>query len=181
VALNPRSILWTSLALLFSALCVTVWIQVEPVLNPAVTVVATTHPDCDLRAGPCMAVFPDGALVRFAISPANIPAAVPLRLEIGTEGIDARGVEVDFTGADMNMGFNRISLDSVGLGKFSGMGMLPMCVRSRMTWEARVLLHTDTGLLAAPFRFDTYLLGKGPPAGSTPTGNKKDTENRASR
>jgi hypothetical protein len=33
--------------------------------------------------------------------------------------------------------------------------MLPVCVRQRMTWEARVLLHYPQRMLAAPFRFDT--------------------------
>jgi hypothetical protein len=33
--------------------------------------------------------------------------------------------------------------------------MLPVCVRDRMTWEARVLLTTPRGLIDAPFRFTT--------------------------
>jgi hypothetical protein len=37
--------------------------------------------------------------------------------------------------------------------------MLPVCVRERMTWEARVLLHLPDGTLAAPFRFETTRRG----------------------
>lgn len=38
---------------------------------------------------------------------------------------------------------------------YQGTGMLPICVRERMTWEARVLLDLPDGLLLAPFRFET--------------------------
>jgi hypothetical protein len=69
---------------------------------------------------------------------------------------------VDISGVDMNMGFNRATLTRTGPGEFSGPAMLPVCVRARMTWEAKVLLHTDAGLMAAPYRFDTYLPGREP-------------------
>jgi hypothetical protein len=144
----------------------------KPVLDPEVSVVATGIADCDLRAGPCEAAFPDGGLVTFEISPAHIPTTQKLFLKVGTKGVDARQVEVDFAGADMNMGFNRVALRFVGPGEFTGTGMLPVCVRARMTWEARVLLHTEAGLMAAPFRFDTYLPGREPTARRTPTGSE---------
>jgi hypothetical protein len=38
--------------------------------------------------------------------------------------------------------------------------MLPVCVRDRMTWEARVLLQFPQRLLAAPFRFETLRPGQ---------------------
>jgi hypothetical protein len=34
--------------------------------------------------------------------------------------------------------------------------MLPICVRDVMNWEAKVLLDTAEGRMAAPFRFDAY-------------------------
>lgn len=43
--------------------------------------------------------------------------------------------------------------------RWTGQGMLPVCVRGRMTWEARVLLHYPGRLLAAPFRFDSLRPG----------------------
>ena len=159
---------WALSALLFLALCLVVWIKLGPVLNPEVAAIARLRGDCNLRVGPCTAAFPDGGLVTFEISPAHIPAVKELRLKVGTEGIAAHRVEVDFAGVDMNMGFNRVSLDPAGPGAFVGTAMLPICVRARMTWEARVLLHTDEGLVAAPFRFDTYLPGREPPAGGAP-------------
>lgn len=171
MALRWSRFFWTLLGLLFVALAVVVWVRVEPVLNPEVAVVGTPRDDCDLRVAPCNAAFPDGAWVTFEISPAHIPAAAELLLKVRANSIDTRRVEVDFAGVDMNMGFNRVPLDSVGPGEFAGSGMLPVCVRSRMTWEAKVLLHTDAGLLAAPFRFDTYSPGREPSAAPTSTGN----------
>jgi hypothetical protein len=87
-----------------------------------------------------------------------------LKLSVHTQGIDAHRVEVDFSGVDMNMGFNRVTLEPIGPGDLSGAGMLPACVRARMTWQAKILLYTDAGLMAAPFRFDTYLPGQEPSA-----------------
>jgi hypothetical protein len=46
--------------------------------------------------------------------------------------------------------------EPVGVGggsTWTGAGMLPVCVRDRMTWEAQVLLYYPGRLLSAPFRF----------------------------
>jgi hypothetical protein len=97
--------------------------------------------------------------VEFGIEPGSIPVLEPLTLWVRAQGLDVRGVEVDFAGVDMNMGHNRPRLEAVGPGEFRGGGMLPVCVRARMTWEARVLLRTPRGIWAAPFRFDTVRPG----------------------
>jgi len=190
-----QRLLWVLVAVLFLTVAAVAWRRVAPMLNPEVALVASVVEGCDLRAGPCKATFPDGSEVVFEIRPHRIPVAQPLLIEVETRGIAARRVEVDFAGADMNMGFNRVTLrpraadgtgedpiagaagpkaaartgadPSEGRPKevaadppphgFAGTGMLPVCVRARMTWEARVLLHTERGLLAAPFRFDTFL------------------------
>lgn len=155
-------ILWTLAGLLFLAVVVVAWLEVGPMLHPSATLVASLDDTCDLRKGYCEAAFPDGARVTFGITPRRIPVVEKLQLSVQTEGVDARRVEVDFSGVDMNMGFNRVTLARTGAGEFSGPAMLPVCVRARMTWEAKVLMHTDTGLMAAPFRFDTYLPGQEP-------------------
>lgn len=100
--------------------------------------------------------MPGGGKVQFGIEPRSIPVLRPLALTSRVEGLNPRSVEVDFAGTDMNMGYNRIALESVGEGGWKGEATLPVCVRSRMSWEARVLLHTDAGIMAAPFRFDTF-------------------------
>lgn len=129
--------------------------QVQPLLNPHPILSAPLDPACDLRAGPCAARFPGGGELTFEILPNAIPVLAPLTLRVQVTGLEPTGVEVDFSGVDMNMGFNRVSLNAGEAGRFEGEGMLPTCVRDHMAWEAEVLLQTRAGLLAAPFRFET--------------------------
>jgi hypothetical protein len=85
----------------------------------------------------------------------GIPPLKPLTLIVQTRDLAVNAVAIDFSGTDMDMGYNRSSLSPDGAGRFRGEGMLPVCVSPRMDWEAQVLLTTPNGLLAAPFRFDT--------------------------
>jgi hypothetical protein len=130
-----------------------------PILFPEVVAAAPLDPRCNLRSGSCIGVLPGGGKVSFEISPPGIPALEPLTLSVLVEGPDAREVEVDFAGTDMNMGYNRVRLQRDGPGVWSGRGMLPICVRNVMGWEATVLLRFAEGIKAAPFRFDTYRSG----------------------
>ncbi|MBK1718265.1 hypothetical protein [Thiocystis violacea] len=152
---SPLAGLWLVLGLVTLGLIATVVYKTWPLLYPPLTELAALNSRCDLRASPCEAVFGGGRWVRFAIEPRDLPTSAPLRLGVETAGLDVAAVEVDFAGVDMYMGFNRVSLAAVQKGRYAGQGMLPVCVRERMTWEARVLIHTPDGLLAAPFRFDT--------------------------
>ena len=155
---SPRrttALLWVIAVLLLVAVVAVAVYKAWPVLNPTLAEVAALHPSCDLRAGPCDARFAGGESVRFAIEPQTIPVVTPLRLLVQTTGFEVRAVEVDFAGVDMNMGYNRAGLESVGPGLYEGKGTLPVCVRAHMEWEARVLVHTAEGISAAPFRFET--------------------------
>jgi hypothetical protein len=161
---DPRSdrstrALWAILGLLFAALVGVALYKAWPLLHPKVAVSAPLDPGCDLRAGPCTARFPGGGEVRFGIEPRTLPPVAPLRLTADLGGLEAGLVEVDFAGADMNMGYNRVTLERTATGRFEGQGMLPVCVRNRMTWEAKVMLHTANGIWVAPFRFDTVSPG----------------------
>ena len=127
-----------------------------PLLYPKALMLAPMDPACDLRAGPCTARFASGGIVRFGIAPRDIPVLKPLRLEIELEDLEPKGVEVDFAGTDMNMGYNRVHLERVATDRYLGEGMLPVCVRNRMTWEAKVMVETSEGYLVAPFRFHTF-------------------------
>jgi hypothetical protein len=165
MATRADRLLWVLAGFLFLAVVVVAWIKVSPILNPTLVAVAPLNNRCDLRAGSCEVAFPQtGARVAFEVTPRQIPVAEKLRLAVRTEGVEARTVEVDFAGVDMNMGYNRARLEQTGPGEFSGTGMLPVCVRDRMTWEARVLLQTQLGLIAAPFRFETFRPGEVPAA-----------------
>ena len=150
---NSNLTLWAVVGVLFLALTGVAAYKAWPLLYPEVTVVAPLNPDCDLRQGPCVTQIPDGGSVQFSINPRNIPPLKELQLEVVTQGLDTRGVEVDFSGIDMNMGFNRPKLTREAAGLFRGKGLLPVCVRSSMEWESKVLVQTDEGIVAVPFRF----------------------------
>jgi hypothetical protein len=152
--------LWWVLVVLLGAIAIAVAAKLKPLLEPQAKVLAPLDPACDLVLGPCTSRFPGGGELRFAIEPRGIPVSTPLTLKVSARGLDADAVSVDFAGADMNMGFNRPALRPTGKtdgewASFEGAGMIPVCVRQRMTWEARVLVQTPAGLLAAPFRFET--------------------------
>jgi hypothetical protein len=124
---------------------------------------AVVDPSCDLRAGPCTSTLPGGASVTFSIEPRSIPVVRPLQFEVDLQGLEAKGVQIDFSGVDMNMGFNRPTLQEQAPGHYTGEGRLPVCVRDAMEWEARVLIETDDGLVSAPYRFITVKPGMQPP------------------
>jgi len=127
-----------------------------PLLYPQMVATAPIDPACDLRQAPCVSALPDGATVRLGLEPRTLPLLEPVRIEVEVRGVNALGVEVDFAGVDMNMGYNRPVLASQGDGRFSGEVIIPVCVRNRMEWEAKVLVRTPSGLMAAPYRFWTF-------------------------
>lgn len=147
--------LWTIIALLVLVILLTVSYKLKDLLKPGVSATAELDTSCDLRKGLCTSEIPGGGKVSLAISPNDIPILRPLQLQVQTEGIDVSGVEVDFIGVDMEMGYNRPKLEAKDNNHFKGKALLPVCVRSKMEWEARVLLQTDRGLIMAPFRFFT--------------------------
>ena len=74
---------------------------------------------------------------------------------MSVDGVAVSNVEVDLTGMDMDMGYNRPKLKAQGNNQFLGKAIIPVCVRAKMDWEAKVLLQTDRGLIMAPFQFHT--------------------------
>ena len=120
-----------------------------------VTVTAPLNTSCNLQDGPCSSAIPGGGRVELAIAPRPIPLLQPLRLSVKVQGMEARAVEVDFTGVDMNMGYNRPQLQREKNGQFSGQTTLPVCITGRMAWQAVVVVTSDKAKVAAPFRFVT--------------------------
>lgn len=154
-ATGANRYLWLVLLILLAAISGVSVYKLSPLLSPEPMLLAPLDPACDLRATPCVARFPGGGELTLEVEPRAIPVVTPLVLSVSMKGIQASRVEVDFAGLDMNMGYNRVTLEPLGEGRYRGQGMLPICVRNRMTWEARVLVYGPGGLLAAPFRFET--------------------------
>lgn len=116
----------------------------------------TLSPDgCDLQKQACRRSLPGGGELEFSITPRPIPLVSPLNLRAEVKGLEVKWVEVDFSGVTMNMGYNRPQLHKVSEGLFEGEGLLPVCVRQRMEWEAKVFLYLPDGVIAVPFRFET--------------------------
>lgn len=155
--------LWVTLAALLTAVLGVVVYKAWPLLYPQAVALAPLDPGCRLRQAPCTVTFAEGGAVTLAIEPQGIPVMAPLAFRVDLVGLQALGVDLDFAGADMNMGYNRVALEPAGDGRYWGQGMLPVCVRNRMTWEAKVLVQTRAGLMIAPFRFETSRTGQGMP------------------
>jgi hypothetical protein len=147
---------WGIAVAAFAAVATLAFVKVWPLLNPEVVASAPVDPACDLRAGPCSSPLPGGRTITFSIEPRSIPLMEPVRLEVRVEGTKVSRVEVDFAGVDMNMGYNRPVLEAQEEGRYVGEAVIPVCVRNRMDWEAKVLVRTPEGIVAAPYRFSTF-------------------------
>lgn len=123
--------------------------------NPEATISAPLDPACNLHIGPCSSMLPGGGRIELSIEPRPVPLLRPLRLTVKVEGIDARQVEIDFTGVDMNMGFNRPQLKKEDETHFSGQTTLPVCITGKMAWQASVIVANNRARFVAPFRFIT--------------------------
>ncbi|MES9860811.1 MAG: hypothetical protein ABW157_08095 [Candidatus Thiodiazotropha sp. LLP2] len=151
--------LWIAAAILLIAISVVAVYKAWPMLFPEISQSAVVDPQCDLRQGPCISSINTDVQISFSIQPQEIPLVKPLKLHVQVKGVNAHKVEVDFVGVDMNMGFNRVVLQQYEAGLYEGDGMIPVCVRDSMEWEAKVLITTDQGLLSAPYRFITVRPG----------------------
>jgi hypothetical protein len=152
-------LLWSLFGLLSLALGAAALYKAWPLLYPSLERIAPVDPHCNLRAGPCVTTLEGGGRVRFGIEPRTIPLLEPLALQVQVEGLVPRQVVVDFSGVDMYMGFNRVTLVAEGAGRYGGTSRIPVCTREAMEWEAKVLLHDDHGIVAVPFRFITVKPG----------------------
>lgn len=139
---------------LLGAIAVTVLLK-QMVFAPPKALVLPLDPACSLSAGPCAVDLPDGGSLEFALGPRPTPLLKPLALDIRVAGSDARAMEVDFTGVDVPMAFNRADLAPSGEGSYAGQATLPLCANGRMEWRATVRLEDGGRQIYVPFRFTT--------------------------
>lgn len=112
---------------------------------------------CRLGERACVTTLPGGGQIEFSIEPRPIPVLKTLQLRAIVSGAEVRQVEVDFAGAEMQMGYNRPKLarQSGEIGHFAGHASLPVCSTGAMEWRATVLVDTGWASVAVPFRFMT--------------------------
>jgi hypothetical protein len=157
-ALATKS-LWLIIGVLFVGVASVALYKTWPLIFPDLAYVAELDDSCDLHTGPCTSRVGDNGSVNLSITPKEIPLVKPLEFEVLVQDLTATNVEINFVGVDMNMGFNRFKLSQEQDGKFTGGGMLPVCVLDSMLWEAQVLLTTEQGLISVPYRFVTVRPG----------------------
>lgn len=149
---KPRRLLPDLLLLLLLACLGVAGYKLAPLLTPRSDVQLPLSA-CDLGRDTCSVALPGGGNLEFALSPRPVPALKPLQLSVVTHGVDARGIEVDFSGVDMQMGYNRIALAALGDGRWSGNADLPVCITGSMQWRATLIVDAGRESIAAPFAF----------------------------
>lgn len=96
--------------------------------------------DCDLHLEACTATKEEQSL-QLSIVPKPIPVARSLGVEIIMENLSADKVELDISGLNMYMGFNRVSLSQTQPNLWQGSSMLAFCTLDKMEWQITVILH----------------------------------------
>ena len=147
--------LWFVVVVLSALLLLSGMHQFKRLQASRIIVNAELDRSCDLRLGTCISVMPGGGQVSLSITPDELPVLRPLKLDVSVDGISVSDVHVDFIGINLEMGYIRSSLVADSDTHYTGDIVLPVCVRSKMDWEARVMLQTDQGLVVAPYRFYT--------------------------
>ena len=115
-----------------------------------------TVKDCDLHHQTCSAIN-EGQTVSLKISPDPIPIAIPLGIEIFTKNIAADKIELDISGTNMYMGYNRITLipDEANT-RYIGSAMLAFCTTGEMQWQITILIHQKDGTqIQVPYLLET--------------------------
>lgn len=152
-ARKARILVDTSIVLL---LILVVWAgyKYAPRLLPKTDFALTPAAGCNLNWQSCSVDNPDGGRIELNISPHPIPLAKTLNVSTRVTGLVANRIEIDLSGENMNMGYNRWPLKSDGSGNYLGEATIPICITGRMTWRATLIVETDRQRIAIPFLFD---------------------------
>ena len=142
-------------ALLIVALLFAGYYKIELAKKNNVIARVAADKSCDLQKTACKLKLPNGGAVTLDIQPRPIPLVQTLNIKVNTDVIKAEAVTVDFKGTTMNMGPNNVKLSASNPDLYSGKGMLPVCIRNSMEWQADVYIQTDEGIVIAPFIFVT--------------------------
>ena len=112
--------------------------------------------DCDLHLEACTSKMGDSS-VTLKISPDPIPVAKPLGIELNLQNLTVEKVELDISGANMYMGYNRVALKPTGeAGRYVGTSMLAFCTTQKMQWKVTLILHQKNGLqIHIPYLVET--------------------------
>lgn len=113
--------------------------------------------DCDLHQQTCQAQQ-GNSTASLSILPQPIPLAKPFQIEVQLNNLKAQSLELDISGINMYMGYNRVTLkaDPAQPGRFTGSSMLAFCTNEMMEWQISLLLQQADGTqLQIPFKLVT--------------------------
>lgn len=114
-----------------------------------------TNKACDLHTESCTAKMGD-AKVTLKISPHPIPIARPLGIEVDIENLDVQKIELDISGINMYMGYNRVTLTPAGPNRYIGTSMLAFCTNQKMFWQVTLMVHQPDGTqIQIPYTLET--------------------------
>lgn len=111
---------------------------------------------CNLHQETCTSEL-EGRSVSLKISPHPIPIARPLGIEVSLDNIEAEKVELDISGMNMYMGYNRVPLTATKQpGHYIATSMLAFCTNKKMEWQITLMIHQKDGSqIQIPYRLDT--------------------------
>ena len=96
------------------------------------------------------------AQVSLKISPHPIPIARPLGIEVQTENLQIKKMELDISGLNMYMGYNRVELKSNKPDRFVGTSMLAFCTNEKLLWQVTLMIHlADGSQIQIPYELET--------------------------
>ncbi len=150
-----RKLLMDLIGLELIALVVVIGYKMSPILLPKADLTALPDPACDLQKQACAANLPSGGSIELSLGTRPVPLVKPFAVEVVAKGIQPARIAVDFSGVEMNMGYNRPELQPSGAGRFVGEATLPVCITGQMDWQATVLVEAGSQRIAVPFRFTT--------------------------
>lgn len=112
--------------------------------------------NCDLHQQACTSQMGE-SLVTLNIRPHPIPIARPLGIEVTLKSLVAKKVELDISGANMYMGYNRVLLTPTKqAGRYVGTSMLAFCTTAKMQWKITLMIHQQDGTqIHIPYLLET--------------------------
>ncbi|CAN8139163.1 hypothetical protein THIOSC13_1350023 [uncultured Thiomicrorhabdus sp.] len=113
-----------------------------------------TAQNCNLHKGPCSIEHNDSK-VTLQINPQPIPIARPLGVQLTLENLNPTEVQLDISGINMYMGYNRVPLTSTKPNRWVGTSMLAFCTAEKMEWQVTVMLEQDGKQIQVPFLLET--------------------------
>ncbi|MDG4812582.1 hypothetical protein P8629_06130 [Hydrogenovibrio sp. 3SP14C1] len=117
----------------------------------------SVNSSCDLNASACTTSVQNKSIT-LDIEPKPIRVARMLNVRVKLTDIQAEMVELDITGQNMYMGYNRVTLTPVKdqPNLYEGQSMLAFCTNDKMDWHLSVLItRKNQTLIQAPFALTT--------------------------